>query len=119
MEAAGDEGILRVGELSIRFADAFVVAGGRPVALSLREFQLLAALARRPHRIISRGELYAEVWGGPLRRGDRSVDVYVYKLRSKLEQALPRWRYIHTHHGFGYRFAPEPSHGFHIPATAR
>ena len=44
-----------------------------------------------------------------MRPGDRSVDVYVRKLRVKLEQALPGWRFIHTHFGFGYRLAPERS----------
>jgi DNA-binding response OmpR family regulator len=49
------------------------------------------------------------VWGGALRDGDRSIDVYVHKLRVKLEQALPDRQFIHTHVGFGYRFAPVPS----------
>jgi DNA-binding winged helix-turn-helix (wHTH) protein len=40
--------------------------------------------------------------------GDRSVDVFVRKLRQKLERASPDWRYIHTHFGIGYRFAAEP-----------
>jgi hypothetical protein len=42
-------------------------------------------------------------------RGDRSVDVFVRKLRLKLRRASPGWRYIHTHFGVGYRFAPEPA----------
>jgi DNA-binding response OmpR family regulator len=53
------------------------------------------------------------VWGRTLRDGDRSIDVYVHKLRSKLEGALPGWRFIHTHVGFGYRFTPERSHPLH------
>jgi DNA-binding response OmpR family regulator len=64
-------------------------------------------MARRIGGISSRQDLYAEVWGVPQRVGDRSVDVYVSKLRNKLELALPDRRYIHTHAGFGYRFAPE------------
>ena len=65
-------------------------------------------LARRADRIISREELFA--WSGAVRcaPGDRSVDVYVRKLRVKLEVALPGWRFIHTHFGFGYRLAAEP-----------
>ena len=51
--------------------------------------------------------------------GDRSIDVYIHKLRVKLEQALPDARYIHTHVGFGYRFAPEPSRAFHIQERER
>jgi DNA-binding winged helix-turn-helix (wHTH) protein len=44
-------------------------------------------------------------------RGDRSVDVFVRKLRQKLRTASPEWSYIHTHFGVGYRFAPEPDNG--------
>jgi hypothetical protein len=47
------------------------------------------------------------VWGYAMARGDRSVDVFVRKLRHKLEVASPEWRYIHTHFGVGYRFSPE------------
>jgi DNA-binding winged helix-turn-helix (wHTH) protein len=43
--------------------------------------------------------------------GDRSVDVFVRKLRQKLQAASPGWTYIHTHFGIGYRFAPEPEQG--------
>ena len=66
-----------------------------------------------------RDELFARVWGTRLRPGDRSVDVYVHKLRVKLEEALPGWRFIHTHVGFGYRLSAEHSHPFHKAATAR
>ena len=51
-------------------------------------------------------------------RGDRSVDVFVRKLRQKLEKASPGWRYIHTHFGVGYRFAPEPTDPGPAPLTA-
>jgi len=101
--------VLRVGELEIRADDGLVVAGGHTVTLSVREFGLLVALARRPSRIVRRADLFQLVWGGPLREGDRSIDVYVHKLRVKLETALPEWRFIHTHVGFGYRLEPELS----------
>ena len=76
------------------------------------------ALARSGGGIVRREDLYRRVWGGALREGDRSIDVYIHKLRVKLEQALPDTRYIHTHVGFGYRFAPEPSRAFHIRRRA-
>jgi DNA-binding response OmpR family regulator len=67
------------------------------------------AMAKRIGAVITRQELYATVWGGDLRPGDRSVDVYVSKLRGKLEAAMPDRSFIHTHPGFGYRFQPQPA----------
>jgi DNA-binding response OmpR family regulator len=119
MEAAKEIEVLRVGELEVRPAESIALAAGRPLKLSVREYALLVQLARRKDRIVSREELFALVWGAELRTGDRSVDVYVHKLRVKLEGALPGWDFIHTHVGFGYRLSAEPSHPFHKDATAR
>jgi DNA-binding response OmpR family regulator len=99
---------LYAGELEIRLGEGLVLATGRALTLSVREFELLAALAGRAGAIVTRAELYGTVWGRELRPGDRSVDVYVSKLRGKLEQAMPDRRFIHTHPGFGYRFQPQP-----------
>ncbi len=109
MDAASDDELISVGALQIRASDGLVTAAGRPMSLSIREYELLLALARRSGRIIPREDVYGEVWGSSMRKGDRSVDVYVHKLRDKLEAALPGWRYIHTHLGFGYRLAAEPA----------
>ena len=111
--------VLKAGELEIRPMEHLARARGRALSLSVRELELLAALARREGRIVPREELYETVWGAPLRGSDRSVDVYVHKLRSKLAIALPEWAFIHTHFGFGYRFQPEPSQLFHGPRTTR
>jgi DNA-binding response OmpR family regulator len=105
---------LYAGELEIRPDEGLVLATGQALTLSVREFELLAAMARRPGTIITREDLYRAVWRGQLRPGDRSVDVYVSKLRNKLETALPDRRFIHTHPGFGYRFQPQPSRNVHI-----
>ncbi|MGI8593185.1 MAG: winged helix-turn-helix domain-containing protein, partial [Solirubrobacteraceae bacterium] len=66
-------------------------------------------LAESHGHVLEREEIYQRVWGYAMAHGDRSVDVFVRKLRHKLEQASPGWRYIHTHFGIGYRFAPEPA----------
>ncbi|MFN8161094.1 MAG: response regulator transcription factor [Solirubrobacterales bacterium] len=96
------------GRLEIRPGEHAVLVDGRPLRLTVRELQLLTSLASHPQRIMTREELYAEVWGRVPRRTDRSVDVYVSRLRSKLREALPDLPVIHTHSGIGYRFSPEP-----------
>ncbi len=100
--------VLQAEELEIRPAEFVAVARGKPLRLTVRELELLTALAERQGRIVSREELYRVVWGETYRKSDRSVDVYVAKLRQKLDDTRPGRRFIHTHFGFGYRFAPEP-----------
>jgi DNA-binding response OmpR family regulator len=101
--------VLQAGELELRADEFVVLAGGRPLAMTVRELNLLTALMERSGRIVSRDELYRVVWGDFRRKDDRSVDVYVGRIRHKLADALPERRFIHTHFGFGYRFQPEPS----------
>jgi DNA-binding response OmpR family regulator len=106
-EAAGSEPVVS-GELSIR-ADHFqAYVGDVSVDLTRREFELIQLLAAASGRVLEREEIYQRVWGYAMARGDRSVDVFVRKLRQKLEKVSPGWRYIHTHFGVGYRFAAEP-----------
>src|SRR2546421_152887 len=88
MEAAHAEEILRAGGLEVRPEEGLALADGQPLRLSVREVDLLAGLARRAQRIVGRQELYAIVWRQPLRPGDRSVDVYVHKLRAELVAAM-------------------------------
>lgn len=98
----------RAGELEIR-ADQFqALAGGQSAELTRREFELLQALAGASGKVLEREQLYWQVWGYRMARGERSVDVFVRKLRQKLERISPGWKYIHTHPGSGYRFKPEP-----------
>lgn len=104
---AEDDEELSVGPLQILPAEHLVRAAGRVLMLSTRELRLLTELARREDHIVSREDLFALVWQRPMRSRDRSVDVYVRKLRVKLEAVLPEWRFIHTHFGFGYRLAAE------------
>lgn len=101
--------MIEVGPLQILPDEHLARANGRVLVLSIRELRLLTELGRRADRIMAREELFRLVWGRELRAGDRSVDVYVRRLRVKLEQALPGWRFIHTHFGFGYRLAAEPT----------
>jgi DNA-binding response OmpR family regulator len=97
-----------VGPLEIHPDRYLVLVGGRSLPLSQRELTLLTALARRRGEVVSRAELYEVAWARPLAGADRSVDVYVHKLRRKLESAVSDVRFIHTHHTIGYRLDPQP-----------
>ena len=74
--------------------------------LTAREFEILHLLSGSD-RVLRREEIYERVWGYAMAHGDRSVDVFVRKLRQKLRSGSPEWNYIHTHFGVGYRFSPE------------
>jgi two-component system response regulator RegX3 len=100
---------LLAGELEIRpdRFQAFVAGDG--LDLTRREFELLHLLAGTQGQVLERETIYQRVWGYAMAHGDRSVDVFIRKLRQKLERRSPDWEYIHTHFGVGYRFDPEPS----------
>src|SRR4051794_13569579 len=110
-DARGERGPVAAGELQIRSDRFQAFVDGRSVDLTRREFELIELLAGSEGRVLEREEIYQRVWGYAMARGDRSVDVFVRKLRQKLEKASPEWRYIHTHFGVGYRFAAEPAEG--------
>jgi DNA-binding response OmpR family regulator len=106
-ETRVDAGPLVIGEVEVRPDQFQAFVGGVSVDLTRREFELIQLLADAQGQVMQREEIYQRVWGYAMVHGDRSVDVFVRKLRQKLERASPRWRYIHTHFGIGYRFAAE------------
>jgi DNA-binding response OmpR family regulator len=95
------------GEVEIRSDRFQAFVAEHSIDLTRREFELIELLAAAEGRVLEREEIYSRLWGYTMVRGDRSVDVFVRKLRQKLEKASPKWRYIHTHFGIGYRFAAE------------
>jgi len=109
-----DAGPLVAGELEIRPDQFQAFVSGQTLDLTRREFELLQLLAGAKGNVLEREAIYQRVWGYTMAHGDRSVDVFVRKLRQKLEKASPGWRYIHTHFGIGYRFEPETQ----VPAQA-
>jgi DNA-binding response OmpR family regulator len=100
-------GRLLIENLEVRPSEYELLADGRRVGLTVREFQTFMALAERRDRVVTRPEIYSLVWQRQMAYRDRSVDVFVRKLRRKLDSAAPGWSYIHTHFGVGYRFSPE------------
>ena len=100
---------LAVGEMEIRPDRFQAFVGDVALDLTRREFELLYLLAEEKGQVLEREQIYQRVWGYAMAHGDRSVDVFVRKLRQKLEKHSPSWNYIHTHFGIGYRFDPEPA----------
>ncbi len=100
------EDAVNVGEIMIRPDLYQAYQGEISLELTAREFEILQLLSQSD-RVLRREEIYERVWGYAMAHGDRSVDVFVRKLRQKLRMASSDWSYIHTHFGVGYRFAPE------------
>lgn len=113
LQSSIESGPMVIGEIEVR-ADQFqAFVAGQSLDLTRREFELLQLLADSEGDVLERETIYQRVWGYTMAHGDRSVDVFIRKLRHKLEKRSPGFSYIHTHFGVGYRFAAESS----IPAA--
>ncbi len=99
----GRGGTASFGDVTVDFATHRVARGGRVVDLRPKEYELLAALARRGGRVASRLELLREVWGYAEDVMSRTVDTHVATLRRKLEDDPAHPKHIVTVRTFGYR----------------
>ena len=99
---------IRSGELHIDFERRAVTVREEPVRLTYVEFEILAALARAPGRVLSRETLLEHVWGDSDYRDQRTVDVHIRHLREKIERESRSPEYLLTVRGVGYRFREEP-----------
>jgi DNA-binding response OmpR family regulator len=97
-----------VGEVEVRPDQFQAFVDGRSLKLTRREFQLIELLCDADGEILERELIYERLWGYEMARNDRSVDVFVHKLRRKFELASPDWDYIHTEFRVGYCLAPSP-----------
>ena len=95
--------LLKVGDLSIDQERYEVTVGGRRVALTYKEFQLLVLLASNPGRAYTREALLSQIWGYDYLGGTRTVDVHIRRLRSKVES--PGHSFVETIWNVGYRFS--------------
>ena len=98
---------VRSGELHVDATRYDAVAGGRSAGLTTREFEVFALLVENKGAVLGRERIYAGVWGSDPPSGDRSVDIFVSRIRLKLKRISPGWSYLHTHVGAGYRFEAE------------
>ena len=99
-----DKGTIIVGKITVDRDEVQVYNEGRPVELTLREFNLLVFLMLKPGYVYSREQLLDQVWGYDYIGDDRTVDVTVRRLREKLEKDPAKPEYIHTKRGVGYFF---------------
>lgn len=95
---------IAAGPLTIDAARKEVLADGEPLVLTSKEFAVLHLLARESPRVISREDIYKSVWGYEMLHGDRSVDVFIRRIRKKLAKRFPGQTFLQTHYGFGYKF---------------
>jgi DNA-binding response OmpR family regulator len=114
LESPQDSLPILAGEVEIHRDQYQAFVNNLSIDLTRREFELIELLAGSGGRVLEREFIYQRLWGYSMVRGDRSVDVFVRKLRQKLERVSPEWRYIHTHFGIGYRFAAEPIGGLSV-----
>jgi len=94
---------IEIEELVIDPANVQAYLDGQSADLTLTEFRLLHALAIEHGRVVSREELMQRIWGRRQRYRDRTVDVFVRKLRDKIDRRAPNHVFIHTRHGVGYK----------------
>jgi DNA-binding response OmpR family regulator len=92
------------GELVVDYARRQVTVRGEPVSLTKREFDLLAYLTKNPNRVIPREHLFEQVWGYSIEFSSNTLDVYIYRLRKKIERDPDQPRYLITHRSYGYEF---------------
>jgi DNA-binding response OmpR family regulator len=95
--------VLRIGDLAINLDAREVSLAGEPVHLTRTELDLLAALAVRPTRVMTRSALLEDVWGGGWVGAEHLVDVHVLHVRQKLGDSAERQKYVRTVRGVGYR----------------
>jgi DNA-binding response OmpR family regulator len=97
---------LEIEELLIDPLSVQAYVHGRSVGLTPTEFRLLYALALERGRVLTRDELLQKLWGRRLTRRDRTVDVFVRKLRDKIDRKTPTHAFVHTRYGVGYKLEP-------------
>ena len=94
---------IEIEELTIDPANVQAYVDGVSAELTPTEFRLLHALALEQGRVVTREELMQRIWGRRQRYRDRTVDVFVRKLRTKIDRAASTHAFIHTRHGVGYK----------------
>ena len=99
---------IEIEELRIDPNEVQAYVHGEDAGLTPTEFRLLYALALEGGRVVSRDELLQRIWGRRETRRDRTVDVFVRKLREKIDKRAREHSFIQTRYGVGYKLEPLP-----------
>jgi two-component system alkaline phosphatase synthesis response regulator PhoP len=108
---------IEIEELRIDPRDVQAYIEGRNAALTPTEFRLLYQLALDRGRVVTRDELLQKIWGRRESHRDRTVDVFVRRLRDKIDRAAPRHTFIQTRYGVGYKLEPVSKNGSEVETT--
>lgn len=100
-EQINSEGAVRAGPLLVDMSNMRVTLDGAPVSLTFKEYELLCILLRRRGQVLTREHILDSIWGPDYYGGERTVDVHIRRLRTKLPEIADM---ISTVHGMGYRF---------------
>jgi two-component system response regulator RegX3 len=98
------DSVLVAGELRLDSDRHQVTLSGKPIALPLKEFELLELLMENVNRVLTRGQIIDRVWGANYFGDTKTLDVHIKRLRSKIEEDPARPKYIQTVRGLGYKF---------------
>lgn len=101
---AEDEQILSGGRVKMDVERHIVTVAGEPVAMPLKEFDLLEYLLRNAGRVLTRGQLIDRIWGADYVGDTKTLDVHIKRLRTKIEEHPSRPKHLVTVRGLGYKF---------------
>ncbi|MGH3016945.1 MAG: response regulator transcription factor, partial [Gaiellaceae bacterium] len=107
-QAAARGEAIEIEELRVDPREVQAFVDGESADLTPTEFRLLYALALEQGRVVSRDELLQRLWGRRQGHRDRTVDVFVRRLREKVDRRAPRHTFIQTRYGVGYQLEPKP-----------
>jgi DNA-binding response OmpR family regulator len=104
---ARDDGVIRCGEIEMNTRTYEVTVGGRPAALTAKEFEILKLFMLNPRQVFTKLQLFRRVWGEDYLNDENTVMVHICRLREKIEDEPSTPRRIQTVWGIGYKLADE------------
>ncbi|MFH5824937.1 response regulator [Georgenia sp. AZ-5] len=108
-DGPGEDAVLAVGRVRMDVDRHELLVDGEPVAIPLREFELLELFLRNPDRVLTRGQLIDRIWGPNYVGDTKTLDVHVKRVRAKIEEDPARPAMLQTVRGLGYKLVSTPA----------